>query len=166
MRYWLWLWVFLLVGCSRPMFGPVLLSQCGEQMLTPGMGGVPRVGGAVNPPGKSARWHGRILLVQTPRAPGELVKVHPAQTLVDDSLQAHNDAEVATVGYVLELSRPAQGGAAGRGYLELVLMDWKSKVKLGTWTVKEWTKSAPVKADFEGAYPTLVKKLKDFHAKS
>lgn len=151
MRHWFWL-LCLLIGCGGPSFSPMFLASLSDYMKPPGLGGVPRVGGAPNPAGPG-RWHGRIALVTCPRAPGERIQTHPAHRQVEEALRARNDDEVSAVGYVLEHS------AGQQGWLQVTVLDWKTKVNLGTWVIQEWK----TKPDFASAYPALLKKLKELH---
>lgn len=153
MKRWLIVACLLLTGCSGPSFSPMFLASLNDYVLSPGLGGAPRVGGTANPGGGRSRWAGRIVLVNCPRAPGQRITTHPAQSQLEETLLAHNEEEVGAVGYVLEQDTGKQG------YLQVTVLDWKSKVNLGTWVIKEWK----TKPDFPSAYPALVKKVKELH---
>jgi len=157
----------LLCGCG-PSFSPELMLKCDDMMLPPSNGlngpNPPQVGGAPNP-GRDMHWRGKIMLVSMPRTPMEHARVHPAMKALDPALQAGSDAEVSTIGFVLQSSALNRGGppGAGTGYILVTLVDWKMQRNLGTVLVKSWKNNAPEPKDFEGAYPELAKKLKDLH---
>lgn len=162
-----WLSVFMaiiLVGCG-PSFSPTLFTQIDDMMLPPSQGlngpNPPQVGGLPNKSG-DGHWHGKILLVSTPLSPMQHARVHPAMKSLDSNLQAGGDEEVSTVGFVLQRSIPIRGGG-GRGLMTVTLIDWKSKVNLGTLLIKEWTDHAPEAPEFEKAYPTLAGEVKKLH---
>jgi len=122
----------------------------------------PMVGGAPNTKGVKG-WSGKLLLVNMPRTAMEHARPHPAMAALDPQLKAGSDEEVGTVGFVLQTSLLNRGAPGGSGSLRFTLVDWKGRVNLGTWVVKQWTDKAPEPADFTAAYPDLAKKLKELH---
>ena len=165
MRRLFGLWLLaLLTGCG-PSFTPALMFQLDDMMLPPSNGlhgpNPPVVGGTPNKSGK-AGWTGKILVVSMPRTAAEHCKVHPAMKAIDQSLQAGSDQEVGCVGFVYEHAVAYRGQPGGSGYLQLTLLDWKSKTNLGSWTIKKWDK-IPESADFASAYPELAAKVKELH---
>ncbi|MBX3171533.1 MAG: hypothetical protein KF760_29260 [Candidatus Eremiobacteraeota bacterium] len=155
----------LLCGCG-PAFSPDLLLKCDDLMLPPTQGlngpNPPQVGGGANT-SRDSHWSGKLLLVNMPRTPMEHARPHPAMQALDPSLKAGSDDEVGAVGFVLQSSSLNRGAPGGTGYLLVTLVDWKTRVNLGTYVIKSWKNNAPEQKDFEGAYPDLAKKLKDLH---
>ena len=123
-----------------------------------GAGGVnpPLVGGAPNS-SRDRHWSGKILLVTAPLNASQNARVHPAMAKLDPALQAANDQEVTAVGYVIEF-RKRNGG-----FMSLSILDWKSKVHLGDWTLASWKDKEPERADFEANYPTLLATVRKLH---